>query len=89
MTKYVITYDLSQPGRNYNALYGRIKSYGTYAQITESTWIIASTQTAAEVRDNLGSTMDNNDKLFVSVVSVPAAWIGLDDSIATWLQQNL
>ena len=38
MATYIITYDLLAPGRNYDDLYSRIRSYNDYAQIVESTW---------------------------------------------------
>jgi hypothetical protein len=36
MACYVVSYDLSQPQRNYEALYGALKSYGTWAHVNES-----------------------------------------------------
>ena len=45
MSRYIITYDLSKPGRNYDDLYQRIKSYGTWAKIAESSWAIVTDQT--------------------------------------------
>ena len=53
MVTYIITYDLSVPGRNYGELYKRLRAYGDYAQITESSWAIKTTDTAVVVRDNL------------------------------------
>ena len=65
MATYIISYDLRSPGRNYEDLYERIRSYGTWAHITESTWAVMTTQTAAQVRDYVWAVMDNNDRLFV------------------------
>ena len=89
MATYIITYDLSAPGRNYNDLYARIKSYGSFALITESTWAINTWQTADSVCTYLRGAMDGNDKLFVGTLSSPAYWYGLDPQITKWLQDNL
>jgi hypothetical protein len=41
MRVYQISYDLRKQ-RNYEALYQRIKAYGTRAHPLESSWVIAS-----------------------------------------------
>ena len=65
MARYIITYDLSEPGRNYDELYKRIKSYGNWAEITESSWAIETDQKSTEIRDYLNQALDNNDKIIV------------------------
>ncbi|MXX52655.1 MAG: CRISPR-associated protein Cas2 [Chloroflexi bacterium] len=89
MATYIVTYDLSAPGRNYDDLYKRIKAYGTWAQITESSWAIVTDKTATSVRDNLGKSLDTNDKLFVGDLSRPYAWRGLGQRIGNWLAKNV
>ena len=84
----LITYDLSKPGRNYDELLKRIKSYGTFAEITESSWTIVTEQSPVMVRDHLNPALDSNDKLFVGIL-FGSAWIGLDDNISDWLKENL
>ena len=74
MSSKIIEYDLRQPGRNYDVLYEAIKSYGTWAHITESTWFIKTDATCVQVRDKLLSVMDTNDRLFVGELSGAAAW---------------
>lgn len=39
---YMVIYDLCAPGRNYDALYTAIKSYGTWGKLTESAWVVVS-----------------------------------------------
>ena len=89
MSAYIITYDLSQPGRNYADLYARIRSYGTWATITESSWAIVTEQSPVAVRDHLSPALDSNDMLFVSTLGGSAAWLGLSDEISDWLKKNL
>ncbi len=85
MATHIITYDLSAPGRNYDELYKRIKAYGDWAHITESSWAVKTADTAVAVRDNLWGAMDNNDKLLVAQLSGNAAWEGLGKKIGDWL----
>ena len=84
----IITYDLCSPGRNYDDLYEKIKSYGTWAHICESTWIISTTDSCSDIRDNLKSVIDSNDRLFVAALTGGAAWSNVLCK-STWLKENL
>lgn len=87
MSCYIISYDL-RAARNYDVLYDAIKSYGTWAHITESTWAIVTTKTAVQVRDHLSSVMDQDDRLFVVKSGVEAAWKNVICK-NQWLKDNL
>ncbi len=88
MISLIIMYDLRAPGRNYDKLYEAIKAYDTWAHITESTWFIKTSSTCVEVRDNLLTHMDSNDRLFVGKLSGAAAWQNVLCS-NDFLKQNL
>lgn len=91
MASYLISYDLSQPGRNYSGLYDAIKEIsGTWAHVAESAWIVvANDQTTATIRDSLTDVMDNNDKLIVCKLTGEGAWYGLSKRQTDWLKKNL
>lgn len=74
MKSLILTYDLCEPGKDYASLYEKIKSYSKWAKITESTWFIKTDKTCVDVRDELTSEMDDNDRLFVAELSGVAAW---------------
>ena len=75
MTCYLITYDLNRGTRSdYDDLYAAIKSYGTWARVTESTWLVATDQKASEIRDFLLEHLDENDRLLILKSGVAAAW---------------
>lgn len=87
MKTYIITYDLRN-NRDYASLHEAIKQYSKWAKITESTWGVVTSKSASEIRDNLRSVMDSDDRLFVLKSGVEAAW---RNSICKndWLQENL
>jgi hypothetical protein len=74
MPAYLITYDLQKPGKNYDALYDKIKSYGTWARVTESNWVVVSDKSAIAIRDDLLTVMDVNDRLLVVRSGVESGW---------------
>lgn len=87
MNTYVITYDLPE-GSDYGPLYEAIKSYGTWAHITESTWAIVTSQPAGHVRDDLGSHVPAGGRLFVVRTGGQAAWRNVICT-NTWLKEKL
>jgi hypothetical protein len=74
MSTFIITYDLRQPGRNYDDLIDKIKTYNSACKPTKSTWIIKSNDEPSYIRDTLLKYMDNNDRLFVASLTGYAAW---------------
>lgn len=88
MSTYVISYDLCKPGRDYQRLYDYLKSYA-YAHVVESTWVISTYKTAAQVRDDIRALVDGNDQVLVIQTTNNAAWIGLPVAIGNWLKQHL
>lgn len=86
---YIITYELHRPGQNYEELIRRIKSYGTWARLGGSDYVIISTQTAVQIRDYLSGAIDYNDSIFVGTLMAPAAWNGMTDEVSNWLRNNL
>lgn len=77
MAKYLVTYDLvgtSESSDDYTRLIKRIKEFPNWGKVQKSVWLIKSGKTAVEVRDDLWSYMDSNDRLMVIKVTGTAAW---------------
>lgn len=87
MACYIISYDLIKE-RNYDALYDALKSYRTWAKITESTWAVVTDKSATEVREHLLKFIDGDDRLFVVKSGVESAWQNARCS-NEWLKKNL
>jgi hypothetical protein len=90
MHGYLITYDLKKPARDYSTLFVGIQSFGTYAHVLESVWIIKSDLSALQVRDYLKRYLDGDDKIFVTGI-IPREWasVNLAPNTITWMQQQL
>jgi len=84
---YIISYDLRNK-RDYEDLYEAIKSYGTWAHITESTWAVVTSKSATQVRDHLLGHIDDDDRIFVVKSGVEAAWRSVICR-NQWLKDNL
>ena len=89
---YLITYDLRTPGRDYTDLTKRLKAIGAIA-VLQSTWLFASNDTSANVRDAIArdGRLDANDGLLVTEQHNNAAWRGglmADDNIVKAMYQR-
>ena len=62
---YLITYDLNKPGQDYPALYDSIKKMGAWWHHLDSTWLVDTTLTAAEIRDQIREAIDPGDHILV------------------------
>jgi hypothetical protein len=85
---YIVTYDLSNPGRNYESLLKRIKTYNGWARLGGSSYLIMTEQSATQIRDNLVQELDSNDKIYVGLMGNSAAWRGLGDEVSNWIKNN-
>lgn len=85
---YAVTYDLHSPGQDYDKLHEQLKSYSSYSKRFDSFWLIDSTKSASEIRDELIKVVDKNDKLFV--IEVKKHWAGrkLADGMVNWLKHD-
>lgn len=89
MPAYIIGYDLNSPGQDYKDLIAAIKSYGTYWHHLDSTWVVVTDRTAAQIRDHLSPFLDQGDELLVVKSGVESSWKGFNDAGSKWLYDNL
>ena len=86
---FLISYDLAEGSSlDYQELLGAIKSYGTWAHITQSTWAVVTEDKASEVRDHILSYLPSDSRLFVVKSGSIAAWRN-PICRSEWLKKNL
>jgi hypothetical protein len=84
----IVSYDLVNPGQNYERLLKLIKSYSSWARLGGSAYLIYTNLSPVQVRDNLRQALDPNDKIYVGVAPVPSAWSGMPDDVTNWIHTN-
>lgn len=88
----IVTYDLRKPetSEDYKKIIDRLKQY-THCKLTESCWIVSTSWSCKEIRDDLNKYIDSNDRLFVANLSGESAWKGTmlssDDKIKEILKK--
>jgi hypothetical protein len=87
----LITYELAGTGRTaaeHARLRERIGAQGSWAQLTESAFVVETDESAEQVRDALLSALQDEDRLFVAALADTAAWHNVICS-STWLKGHL
>jgi hypothetical protein len=82
---HAISYDLHQPGRNYEALARAIMGIsGSYCRPLQSLWFVETQMTSTQVRDYLLPHLDSNDSLVVTRI-IDVAWHNIASNQVGWL----
>lgn len=77
-----ISYDLMNPGQNYEKVAAAIKSLGPASKLLLSLWYVKSNYTAEQARDVVAKAVDPNDKILVVDVTNKTAYPWNIDSAA-------
>jgi hypothetical protein len=83
----LVTYDLNNPGKDYNDLLKTIDCY-SWARLSESSYAIKTEQSPQQVFDRLKPFLDQNDYLYVINLKMPYIGFGLKE-VNDWLNKNL
>lgn len=85
---YIICFE-KKPNMIYNGLITAIKSYGTWAKLTETAWAVTSEKKSSEIRDHLKGYVTSTDKIIVIRTGDTAAWKNFSDSATAWLKKYI
>jgi hypothetical protein len=85
----LVGYDLNSPGQDYENLIERLKAVGSnWWHHLDSTWLIKTTMSPKELREDLKPYVDADDELLVVDVT-GASWAARGLSSYDWLQDNV
>lgn len=90
MRTYLVGYDLNTPGKNYEPLWKALREgFSNWWHHLDSTWIIKTNLTAAQIATVLGAHIDANDELLV--VRLQGEWAShhFNDEGTKWLYDNV
>jgi hypothetical protein len=90
MAVLLVGYDLNSPGQDYGELIEHLKSVGAWWHHLDSTWLLKTSRTPSQLRDELSSFLDSNDELLVlDVTSDSWATKGIAKTGTDWIRNNL
>jgi hypothetical protein len=91
MKTYLISYDLIKPESfpEYIRLFSMIKTANFWAKPLRSVWLVKTTLSSAQIRDELMKVIDTNDKIMIIEVTNNWAAYGLPKEVIDWMQKGL
>lgn len=85
MQTYVVIFESKNKGA---VLRQHIQSFGTYSKITDNAWVVVTSKTASQIRDELLIEKDAADRVFVIRSGAVAAWSN-PAGTSEWLKKYL
>lgn len=90
MAVHWVNYDLNKSGQDYSKLIDYLKSHNGWAKPLKSSFFVATSLTAGQLRDGIKQHIDTNDDVVVVRVDGDSwATYGLSTQLNEWLQKNL
>lgn len=84
-----VSYDLYNPGQNYEKVADAIKSLGNWAKVQKSFWYANSNHTASTAASLVWAAMDKNDSLIVvDATNNNAVWYNLDPQVSQFIKDR-
>lgn len=89
MNNLFISYDLKNPGQNYDRVIAAIKGLGAWAKVQYSLWYVSSNYTATQAAEIVRRAQDTNDTLIViDATNNDASWYGLSAEVSEHVQKH-
>ncbi|HMI96905.1 MAG TPA: CRISPR-associated protein Cas2 [Micropepsaceae bacterium] len=84
-----VSYDLNNPGQNYDKVIAAVKALGDWAKIHKSYWYVKSGLTASQAAESVWAVMDSNDTVYVvDATNNTAAWQNVSPDAAQYIKDN-
>jgi len=88
MAVRLITYDLNKPGQNHDKVLTKIKAYGSWARLSESSYAVETDDSPQTIFNAFKSIIDKNDTFLVITLTQP--WTGrASQEVLDWLRDRL
>ncbi|HBD03434.1 MULTISPECIES: hypothetical protein [Psychrobacter] len=88
MAALLVTYDLNSPGQKHAKVLEKIKSFGGWARLSESSYAITTSLTPSQVYSQFENLIDANDTIWIITLKKPYSGFGSKD-IIDWLDNSL
>jgi len=85
--KIQINYDLKSPGGNYEAVEEYIKAFDRWDHLLKSCWVVKTSKTPGQVRDELMKIVRSGDLVAVFDVTNSAWATNFSDKRTDWLKK--
>ena len=90
MNTLFITYTLEDYDDTYKKISKQLKSYSNWAKLFQRAWIIQTTKSTRQVRDELAEVIENKGKIVViNITDSGWATYKINSEITKWMKENI
>ncbi len=82
-----VSYDLNNPGQNYETVIAEIKKHGTWVKVEYSLFFLSTDESPKSIAEAVWRVMDQNDRLIVIDAKNNQGYWYLPDSVNDALQR--
>lgn len=89
MKIYIVSYDLATPGGDYSGVEQALSrcAMGEMLHFQKSVWLMASSLTATQIRDEVSQALSEGDKIFVALLE-GYDWAGWGTKAKAWIVEH-
>ena len=90
MSTFLVTYTLDDSTESYNEISSRLKRYPNWAKLFARVWMIKTSHSSKEVRDELSDAIEGKGKIVVINIT-DSAWATykVQGNILDWMKENI
>lgn len=88
MNTFIISFDLISPGQDYQAVYDYIERYNDWIKPLQTFYLVHTSKSAGDIRDEIKSITDSNDKTIVIKVNTSSWATHKLPKTAEWLNKH-
>lgn len=93
MTVYQISYDLNDPGQNYEDIHDAIDGLGPSFHALDSTWFVDVSLDTSDVKEELKDGANSNDSILVTKMPSSGggrwSYTSISGGLGDWLREHL
>ena len=84
---YIVSFESGVPGRDGAAVRAALEACGTVNAFQRTVWLVDSSLTAPQIRNELKPSLDVEDSVFVSALDL-RSWAGWKTRLKVWLSEH-
>jgi hypothetical protein len=84
----IVAFELVDPRHNQLAVVNKIRNYGDWARVTDTTYLVNTTHSPQQVRNWIATALVEGDTIYVSRLGRTSAWLGFPEILSNWIRER-
>jgi hypothetical protein len=84
----IVAFELVDLAHNQLAVVNKIRNYGDWARVTETTYLVNTPHSPQQVRNWIATALVEGDTIYVSRLARTSAWLGFPEILSNWIRER-